>query len=171
VRVFDAMLSAIRRAAKVRFRVLAFSVQTDHLHAVVEADTGRALSAGIRGLAIRVALAVNRALDRKGPVWSDRYHARPLKTPHETRSTLLYVLQNWKKHLGNVSGIDGRSSGPWFDGWTESPPRPSKPIPVSLPRTWLASTGWRERGGGLLDISEAPAARRDLKRAIVGRKA
>jgi hypothetical protein len=100
---------------------------------------------------------VNRALARKGSVWDGRYHARHLRTPSETRSTLLYVIQNWKKHLRGAIGVDGRSSGPWFDGWTKPPVRPSRPIPVSSPRTWLAATGWRERGGGLLDMRESPA--------------
>ena len=155
------------RAAKARFRVLAFSVQTDHIHTIVEADGNRAMDAGARGLAIRVALAVNRALNRKGSVWGDRYHARQLRTPRETRAALLYVLQNWKKHLGNVTGIDGCSSARWFEGWASPPALPTKPIPVARPRTWLASTGWREHGGGLLGFEEAPANSGRLKRAIV----
>ena len=166
-RVFEAILGAIRRAAKARFRVLAFSVQTDHIHTIVEADGDGAMDAGARGLAIRVALAVNRALNRKGSVWGDRYHARQLRTPRETRAALLYVLQNWKKHLGNVTGIDGCSSARWFEGWASPPAPPAKPIPVARPRTWLASTGWREHGGGLLGIEEAPASKPGLKRAIV----
>jgi len=157
MRVFDAILPAIRRASNGRFSVVAFSVQTDHLHAVVEADDERALRAGARGLAIRIALAVNRVLARRGPVWSDRYHVRALRTPAETRRALLYVIQNWKKHFRGSVGIDGRSSGPWFDGWASPPPRPSKPIPISTPRTWLAATGWRERGGGPLRTGEGPA--------------
>jgi hypothetical protein len=67
------------------------------------------------------------------------------------------VLQNWKKHIRGASGIDGRSSGPWFGGWSRSPMRPRKPVPVAEARTWLASTGWRQHGGGLLDMDEAPA--------------
>jgi len=162
VRLFDAILPAIRGASNARFRVLAFSVQTDHLHTIVEAENSRALVAGIRGLAIRVALAVNRRLDRKGSVWSDRYHARKLRTPRETRAAFLYVLQNWRKHLGRTVGIDGRSSGPWFDGWVAPPARPSKAIPVARPRTWLAATGWRERGGGPIGVEEAPASGRSF---------
>jgi hypothetical protein len=156
-RIFDAILPAIRRGSNGRFRIVAFSVQTDHMHAVVEADDDRALRAGVRGLAIRLALAINRSVSRSGPVWGDRYHTRALRTPAETRRALLYVIQNWKKHLRGSVGIDGRSSGPWFDGWASPPPRPSKPIPISRPRTWLAATGWRERGGGPLRAGEGPA--------------
>jgi hypothetical protein len=115
-------------------------------------------------LAIRIALAVNRSLDRKGPVWGDRYHARAIRTPRETRSTFLYVLQNWRKHLGRTSGVDGRSSGPWFDGWVDPPHRPSTPIPIARPRTWLAAEGWRRHGGGLLSVEETPAKQRSRAR-------
>jgi hypothetical protein len=79
-------------------RVGAFSVQTDHLHAIVEADDDRALRAGTRGLAIRVSLAVNRILARKGPVWSDRYHTHALRTPAETRTWLAAV--GWRERGG-----------------------------------------------------------------------
>jgi REP element-mobilizing transposase RayT len=157
MRFFPAILTAIRRSSNGRFRVCAFSAQSDHIHAIVEADGG-SLVGGNRGLAIRVALAVNRALTRTGAVWSDRYHARQLRTPHEVRATLLYVLQNWKKHLRGASGIDGCSSGPWFDGWVDPVRRPPTFIPVAQPRTWLGSRGWRERGGGPLRVDEAPAS-------------
>jgi REP-associated tyrosine transposase len=163
-RLFEAILPALRSGSNGRFRVLAFSVQTDHLHAIVEADDSRALVAGIRGLLIRVALAVNRRLARKGSVWGDRYHARELRMPRETRAAFLYVLQNWKKHLGSTRGIDGRSSGPWFDGWVKAPARPSTPVPVAAPRTWLAATGWREQGGGPLGVDEAPAKGRPARK-------
>jgi len=35
---------------------------------------------GVRGLAIRVAKAINRRLGRRGRVWADRFHARLLRT-------------------------------------------------------------------------------------------
>jgi hypothetical protein len=108
---------------------------------------------------VRVARAVNRALARKGAVWGDRYHARELRTPNETRSALVYVLQNWKKHIRGAQGIDGRSSGPWFDGWATRVSRPPAPCPVVIPQTWLAAHGWRQKGGGPLRLDEAPAAK------------
>jgi hypothetical protein len=48
----------------------------------------------VRGLAIRVARAVNRALGRRGRVFADRYHARALTTPRAVRHALVYVLMN-----------------------------------------------------------------------------
>src|SRR5262245_3452551 len=48
----------------------------------------------MRGLAIRLALALNRALTRHGQVLGDRYHVRALGTPREVRRGLVYVLRN-----------------------------------------------------------------------------
>jgi hypothetical protein len=130
-------------------RVVHFTVQDDHLHLIVEADDGRALSSGARGFAIRVARAVNRVLGRRGPVWDSRYHRRDLTTPTETRWALLYVLANWLKDHPDGRGLDPCSSAAWFDGWQErrvragSPPGPS---PVAPARVWLITTGWKKAG-------------------------
>jgi SAM-dependent methyltransferase len=72
--------------------VLQFSVQSDHLHLIVEADTARQLARGLQGLAVRCARAINRGAGRRGPVWSHRYHAHPLATPSQVRTGLIYVL-------------------------------------------------------------------------------
>jgi hypothetical protein len=66
----------------------------------VEADEPTGFERGVRGLAIRIAKAVNRMLARRGPVWGDRYHARMLRTPREVRNALVYVLNNFRKHTG-----------------------------------------------------------------------
>lgn len=83
--VFAAVRSAIAKASRETFRVVAFSVQRDHVHLVVEADGATALARGLQGLAIRVAKAVNATLQRRGAVWADRYHARDLTTPRAVR--------------------------------------------------------------------------------------
>jgi putative transposase len=156
----DALTAAMPAATSPTFRIVVFSVQADHVHAIVEAADKRALSLGVAGLRIRSAKSLNRALNREGSVWSGKYHARALRTPRETRAAIVYVLQNWKKHVRGASGIDPCSSGPWFDGWREAQPCPSAPSPVARPRTWLAQRGWRDRGGGAIAIAERPAAGR-----------
>jgi len=158
--VFVAVRRAIANASKGSFRIIHFSVQTDHIHAVVEAGDRRALSRGVAGLTVRAARAINRVLRRRGRVWGDRYHARELRTPRETRSGILYVIQNWRKHLRGARGIDGCSSGPWFDGWSTPRQPPVSRSSVVPPRTWLATVGWRQRGGGPLGADEGPASRR-----------
>jgi len=123
---------------------------------IVEADDRTRLSRGLRGLAIRVARAVNRALGRRGPVWGDRYHARPLKTPREVRHALVYVIQNAKKHARGVHGLDPCSSARWFDGWSDEPAAGARECaPVARARTWLARVGWRRHG--LIHRDEQPA--------------
>ncbi len=90
--VFPAVRGALARASREAFRVLAFSIQADHVHLVVEAESTHRLTRGLQGLAIRVARAVNRVLGRRGVVWSDRYHARALTTPRAVRHALVYVF-------------------------------------------------------------------------------
>ena len=85
-RVFGALRRAIARASVDRFRVIHFSIQQDHGHFIVEGDEARRARGGMHGLAIRLALAVNRALGRKGQVVGDRYHARPLTSPRQCAS-------------------------------------------------------------------------------------
>jgi putative transposase len=139
------------------FRVTQFSIQNDHAHFIVEAHDKETLSRGVRGLAIRLARAVNRALRVRGAVWADRYHARALKTPRAVRNAIVYVLMNAKKHGARLaSGVDAFSSAPWFDGFAGRLELPEVPCPVFAPRTWLGGTGWRRRG--LVRFDEAPRA-------------
>src|SRR5207249_1642595 len=129
-RVFLAMLRAISTASRAHFRIVHFSVQTNHVHVLVEAEGTRALRRGMQGLGIRLAKAINRLLQRRGRVWSDRYHARALRTPREVRHGLVYVLLNGRKHRVSGRGIDPCSSGAWFLGWRGriEPPRGLRPV-------------------------------------------
>jgi len=153
---FPTLCHALAASSCASFRVIHFSVQSDHLHLVVEASGRPALSRGMWGLTVRCARAINRCSARRGPVWSGRYHAHALRTPSEVRRALVYVLLNFRKHLRAPPGVDPRGSGPWFDGWLRPVPSPVGPCPVMPSRTWLASVGWR-RAGGPIDFREAPA--------------
>jgi REP element-mobilizing transposase RayT len=173
--VFPTVRLALLRAARrdeTKFRVLQFSVQSDHVHLIVEASDKRSLTRGMQSLAIRVARYVNELLARRGAFWADRWHARALRTPREMRHALVYVLANFRKHTRvRGVGIDPFSSGECFDGWRVTsgvaPPLavarrwaadPSLMPLVSEPRSWLARSGWRRHG--LIGIWEAPAAAR-----------
>ena len=55
-------------------------MQGDHIHFihfVVEAPDQLSLTRAMKGLEVRMARALNRVMDRKGPVFSDRCHATP----------------------------------------------------------------------------------------------
>ncbi len=161
-----AAIEAALRAVLTRpdFRVVHFSVQTNHLHLLVEAHGAEALSRGMQAMAIRIARGVNRATGRRGKVWRGRYHARILRSPREVRHAVCYVLQNTRRHatteheIVDPYWIDPRSSGPWFDGWRgeSSTLPPLEPTPAALPRTWLLAEGWRRHG--LIRVDEVPSS-------------
>ena len=153
-RLFAALRRGLALGSRGGLRILEFSVQRVHLHLIVEAEDGRALSRGIQGLAIRLAKAVNRALGRRGQVWGDRYHVLALSTPREVRNALVYVLQNWRKHMAGIRGLDPCSSAVWFSGWRRAIPTEAARSPVVAPRTWLAAVGWGWLG--LIGDHEAP---------------
>jgi hypothetical protein len=142
-----------------RVRVVHFSIQHDHVHMLVEANSRAALIRGLQGLAIRLAKAVNRALGRRGKVWGDRYHARALTTPREVRNALVYVLTNWQKHERRALGIDPASSGVYFTGWAGGTIHHRGTRPVAIAQTWLLRVGWRRHGLLRIDEQPAPAAR------------
>jgi hypothetical protein len=108
----------------------------------------------VQGAAIRVARAINRVLGVRGRVWEGRYHARALRSPREYRNALVYVLQNFRKHLRGATGVDPRSSARWFDGWRDVSPASLTSTLVVPARTWIARVGWRRHG--LLRLDEAP---------------
>jgi REP element-mobilizing transposase RayT len=141
------------------FRLTQYSIQSDHLHLLVEADDRRALSRGMQGLLVRIARALNKLWTRTGKVFRDRYHDRILRTPREVRNALRYVLNNARKHgLRTLrQTVDGFTSAPWFDGWRGQNMEPLErgpDCPVMRARTWLQRTGWRRHG--LLDADEVP---------------
>jgi REP element-mobilizing transposase RayT len=141
------------------FRVLHFSIQPDHVHLIVEASSARALSRGMQGLASRLARRANRAAQRRGAFFTERYFARPLATPTELRNALNYVYLNYRKHAAHrwvaadvtsqQLGFDVCSSARWFAGWSRPPPSQETPPPTCSPVTWLARTGWARAGGRL----------------------
>ena len=158
-----------RGAERGEFRLVHYSVQSDHLHALVEADGPRALGRGMKSLAARFALAVNRALGRRGPLLRERYHLRVLSSPTQVRNALRYVLLNVRKHWAQRRGsrelpgpvrLDPASSARWFRGWrpgtagANEAARTADPPPVRAPRTWLLAVGWRRLG--LLDPADVP---------------
>jgi len=135
------------------FRVVHFSLQNTHLHLIVEAEDKDALSRGLRALQIRIARRLNRLAGRRGRVFTDRYHARALATPRETRAALAYVLLNGSHHSAHrrrIACLDPCSSAASFDGWSRPcalPPGYVEAAPIAAtasPKTWLIRIGWRK---------------------------
>lgn len=164
-------MSTIRNvlvAARGRFdlRVIEFAVLWNHIHVIVEVESSECLTRGMRGLTTRLAIHLNRCFDRSGKIFDDRYDAHVLESPLETRNGLVYVLNNFRKHMRgkgrkiSAEWIDPCSSGSSFTGWSD--PRLCRKLPgpdaPTLPaRTWLLRDGWKRHG--LVDPDETPGGR------------
>lgn len=162
-RVVRRLLDALFAGREVRVRIVHYSIQHDHIHLLVEVATNEDLSRGVQGLAVRLARALNRVMNRRGRVWKERFHSRTLETPREVRNALAYVLGNARKHANDLPrrAIDPRSSAAAFDGWNGRVRTSNHPIARTAatiaiqPRSWLLRTGWR-RAGSLLDPDHRP---------------
>ena len=156
------------------FRIVHLSIQRNHVHLIVEADHKEALSRGMQGFSISAAKRVNATITertgirRTGRVVADRFHARPLTSPRAVRHALAYVLNNFRRHREDRTGVartwkaDPFSSGAVFFGWKELedspvlwPLRPTyQPLIVLRPRTWLLQS-W-DRFHPLISVREVP---------------
>jgi len=146
------------------FRVVEYSIQRDHVHLLIEAQSNRSIACGMKSVGARIGKLANRLFARRGAVLDGRYHVRPLRTPLQVRHALRYVLLNHRHHGGSRcrpsrSGIptaDPASSGRWFDGWCVAvvPPDITEMCEVASARTWLLKVGWRRHG--LIDPADVP---------------
>src|SRR5262245_20693110 len=103
-----------RGADRFEFHLIEYSIQTNHIHMVVEAQDRVSLWRGMKGIQVRLARWLNKFWGRKGQVFRDRYFARALKVPSAVRTALVYVLQNARKHGSQYAKTDEFSSGGWF---------------------------------------------------------
>ena len=121
------------------FRVVHFSILSNHLHLIVEADSRVSLSRGTQALEIRMARALNRSMTRTGRVFADRFHAHVLSTPTEVARARRYVLCNRDLHRAR-EGLAALGHDPLTSEGMEGC--------AAAPRTWLLSVGWRRARGG-----------------------
>jgi putative transposase len=164
----DVVFAALRVATVVvgrheDLRIVHLSIQRTHLHLLVEAANGAALTRGMSSFMISAARRINRAIHaRRGRVF-DRYHARRLSTPREVRNCLAYVLNNWRHHGEDRTPttsrwlVDKYATSIAFDGWKDhrfATPAGYVPLVVWRPRTWLLSVGWLRHG--LIRTDEVP---------------
>ncbi|WPU66418.1 transposase [Peredibacter starrii] len=84
---------AIINARAHGLRIIHFSLQSNHVHLIIEAENNDTLTKGMRSLTITFAKGLN-----KGKVQIERYHLHVLKTIKETKHAVQYVLFNQQKH-------------------------------------------------------------------------
>lgn len=168
VAAFEESVRALR--ARGDFRLVHYSIQSNHLHAIVEAEHPAALGRGMMALGTRVALLVQRVFRVRGSVLPERYHLRKLRRPREVRNAIAYVLLNARKHLAERVGLaaarrtaarpDPASSARWFGGWRGgalqdvTAASTTVPPPVAAARSWLLCVGWLRHGR--IDPGEVP---------------
>src|SRR5512140_564153 len=133
---------ALRRAfaggcARFGFRLVHFSVQGNHVHMIVEAPDAESLGRAMKGLEVRMARALNRVMDRRGPVFADRYHSRLLRSPREAARAVRYVLENWRVH-----GERGHWAVPaGIDPYCSATSSGHTPALVAQPHWWMLRVG------------------------------
>ena len=136
------------------FRLVQYSIQSDHVHLIVEASDQDALGRGMNAINARIARAVQRIFGVCRRIMSGSYHAHLLKTPKEVYRALAYVLMNVRKHFRQKRGrapekmrLDEASSARWFRGFTlQLPADRTGPCEVAQPRSWLLHDGWKQYG-------------------------
>lgn len=93
---------AIMNARSHGLRINHFSMQSNHIHLIVEAESNEILTTGMRSLTVTFAKGL-----KQGRVQLERYHLQILRSIQQTKHALYYVLFNKQKHeKGTCSTID-----------------------------------------------------------------
>jgi len=146
---------AVGQAKNFGLYVIHFSLQSNHLHMIVEAKNSDCLAAGMKSLSGRLGKAIRKTVGGSGAVFSGRFHMHLLKSPTEMKRALEYVLLNTSKHFKLIEHIDDFSSGYAFKEWRALIGRrfgdlieeqlkrlPHEPTELSEARSWLCRVGW-----------------------------
>jgi putative transposase len=102
---------SIQNAQNKGLRIIHFSLQSNHVHLITEAENNKVLTQGMRSLTITFSKGL-----KKGSVQLERYHLHVLKTLREAKNAIQYVLFNKQKHTHKkISKIDGHTSLLYLD--------------------------------------------------------
>ncbi|HSK03990.1 MAG TPA: transposase [Kofleriaceae bacterium] len=132
--------ATIVTARREDFRMVHMSIQHDHIHLIVEADSKAALSKGVRGFSISAARQITKAITarggdrRPGRVIGDRFHARPLTTPRAVRNALAYDPSSSPANRSPraAEAERRRARRPRRTGPEPAPPEPEPPAPDAV---------------------------------------
>jgi hypothetical protein len=132
--------------------VVHISIQHNHLHLIVEAANRLALTRRMQSFAINAARAINGAYRLRGKVFAFRYHATQIRDPRQARSTVSYVLNNWRHHQEDSASVRASEASldPYSSALSYAPwrarfrlPNGYEPLPVSSPTTTLLRSAWK----------------------------
>lgn len=97
---------AIVNARSHGLRIIHFSLQSNHIHLLIESESNEILTRGMRSLTVTIAKGL-----KAGRVQLERYHLHVLRTIREAKNAAQYVLFNQQKHeRGTYSKVDRYSS-------------------------------------------------------------
>jgi hypothetical protein len=102
----------------------------------------------MQGFLVSAARRINAKLaQRRGTVFPDRYHEQVITSPRQCRSSIAYVLSNFRRHRedrANAWTVDPMSRRPGTSGCRRAP------------ETWPLRVGWVRRGR--IDAYAVPGA-------------
>lgn len=99
---------AILNARKRGLRIIHFSLQSNHVHLIIEASSNIILTKGMRSLTVTMAKGIKR-----GRIQLGRYHLHVLRSVREAKNAVFYVCFNKQNHeKGTYSVLDDYSSLP-----------------------------------------------------------
>ncbi|MFL5785644.1 MAG: transposase [Bacteriovoracaceae bacterium] len=84
---------AILNSRRHGLRIMHFSLQSNHVHLIVEAGNNELLTKGMRSLTVTMARGL-----KKGKVQLERFHLHVLRAPREIKNAIEYVCFNKQKH-------------------------------------------------------------------------
>ncbi len=155
--MFGNLKRCLKKAKDRGLRVIHFSLESNHLHLLIECRDNKTLSLGMKSLGASLGKAIRKFAGGKGAVFKGRYHLHILKTPTEARNGMAYVLLNRAKHWKSIAFVDRYSSGAYFTDWRKLLGRDIGPILsarrglrkappdyLSEAQSWLAREGWRK---------------------------
>ena len=144
-------------------RIVEFSIQSNHVHLIVEAGNSADLSSGMASLNTGLGMRLNRIWNRigEGSVFKERFHMVVVATPTQMRNTLNYVLRNDVHHELGLGKLDPCSSAPSFGGWCElqgaedkvRTAEAAKECVSAEARVWLLVKGWWKVSGSEQKLS------------------
>lgn len=97
---YEVFKRGIKNSARFDFKILSFSIESNHIHLIAEAGNSDNLTLGMKSLTCTLSKGLNLIKNTNGKTQIERFHLHILKNPQEARNAINYVLFNHEKHTG-----------------------------------------------------------------------
>lgn len=116
--VADIVENALLHGDGARYRLLAWCVMPNHIHALIETNSAYPVSKIVQGWKSYTARLINKHLERSGSVWMRDYFDRYIRDDHHLAAVIAYIHNNPVK-----AGLVSREQD-----WLHSSARTGAPI-------------------------------------------